>query len=490
MSASKPPPVRDGSSSQEPPLWYACLQHPATEFTQTPLPVLAGAIPAGLTGTLYRNGPARFERGGTRVSHWFDGDGAVLAVSIAAGSAMGCYQYVKTREYLEEDRADCLLYGGYGTLPAVGLWNRMQRTIKNAANTSVLLLPDRLLALWEGGKPHGLNLETLETLGIDDLGFLGPQQTFSAHPKQDPVSGEIYNFGVSLGREGQLFVYRCDRWGRLLRQTQLPLKDIPLIHDFLLAGPYLVFCIPPVFLKNPLLILLGMKSYSDCLQWRPQRGTQLLILDRETLEVLQQQPLDPWFQWHVGNGYLTPSGHLDLTVMRYDTFQTNQFLKEVITGYPHTEATAQFWQLTVDPHTGRVIQTQTLLEESCEFPVVPAQQVGLPQQQTFFALQGDRARPTDLLQDLGRYHHPTATLTRTALPPTHYPMEPIYVPSSDCPDRGWILSVLYDGDRHTSEVWIWDSDHLDADPLCRLGLPAVIPIGFHGQWQPRAGPGG
>jgi len=37
-------------------------------------------IPEGLRGSLYRNGPARLERGGVRVGHWFDGDGAILAV--------------------------------------------------------------------------------------------------------------------------------------------------------------------------------------------------------------------------------------------------------------------------------------------------------------------------------------------------------------------------------------------------------------------------
>ena len=49
------------------PLWGNAFAAPASEFPQTQLKVLAGTIPAGLAGTLYRNGPGRLERAGKRV---------------------------------------------------------------------------------------------------------------------------------------------------------------------------------------------------------------------------------------------------------------------------------------------------------------------------------------------------------------------------------------------------------------------------------------
>ncbi len=60
-----------------------------------------------------------------------------------------------------------------------------------------MALPDRLLALWEGGHPDGLNLQTLETLGLEDLGDLENYQSYSAHPKRDTITGDIYNLGVT-----------------------------------------------------------------------------------------------------------------------------------------------------------------------------------------------------------------------------------------------------------------------------------------------------
>lgn len=69
--------------------WAKAIAHPVKEFGLTPLPVVSGAIPLGLRGSLYRNGSARLERGGRRVGHWFDGDGAILAVHFTNAGASG-----------------------------------------------------------------------------------------------------------------------------------------------------------------------------------------------------------------------------------------------------------------------------------------------------------------------------------------------------------------------------------------------------------------
>ncbi|MHC5827101.1 MAG: carotenoid oxygenase family protein, partial [Nostoc sp.] len=79
--------------------WAGAIAQPAKEFPLTQLPILSGKIPDGLRGTLYRNGPGRLERGDNRVGHWFDGDGAILAVNFTEGTATGVYRYVQTSGY-------------------------------------------------------------------------------------------------------------------------------------------------------------------------------------------------------------------------------------------------------------------------------------------------------------------------------------------------------------------------------------------------------
>lgn len=171
--------------------WAKAIVPPAAEFPPTSLPVLSGEIPAGLRGTLYRNGPARLERGGIRMGHWFDGDGAILAVHFTDAGATGLYRFVQTQGYKEEAEAGQLLYGNYGMTAPGPFWNRWFKAVKNSANTSVLALPDKLLALWEGDKPHALDLETLKTWGLHDLDGLNNGQPYSAHPVRPADGGNF-----------------------------------------------------------------------------------------------------------------------------------------------------------------------------------------------------------------------------------------------------------------------------------------------------------
>jgi all-trans-8'-apo-beta-carotenal 15,15'-oxygenase len=463
--------------------WFQALAQPAPEFAPTALPVIAGAIPAGLRGSLYRNGPARLERGGRSVGHWFDGDGAILGVHLTAAGATGVYRYVQTSGYQAEAAAGTLLYANYGMVPPGAPWERLRYGTKNAANTSVIALPDRLLALWEGGQPHGLDLETLETKGLEDLSGLSAEQSYSAHPKRDPKTGDIFNFGVSYGRKGALHLYRSDKTGKIQRQNTVALEQLAMIHDFVLAGPYLLFCIAPVVM-NPLPFLAHLKSFSDCLRWMPELGTQILVIDCNTLEVVSRSEAEPWYQWHFGNGYLNDHGLLVVDVARYPDFQTNQFLKEVATGQTKTEASSALWRFGINPKTGQLVESNAVLDRDCEFPVVSPDEVGQASRYTYLSLRRRNALRTDLfLGAIGRFDHQTGDLIEADLGEGCYGTEPIFAPDPENAGRGWVLTVVFDSDLNQSEVWIFDSAHLNQDPVCRLALPSVVPMGFHGTWQ-------
>ncbi|MEB3338018.1 MAG: carotenoid oxygenase family protein [Leptolyngbyaceae bacterium] len=471
-------------SSSQAQSWAKAVTHTATEFPLTPLPVLSGAIPAGLRGSLYRNGPARLERGGQRVGHWFDGDGAILGVHFTDAGASGVYRYVQTAGYQAEEQAGKFLYGGYGMLPSGPFWERFIKDAKNAANTSVLALPDKLLALWEGGKPHALNLETLETYGLDDLDSLGQGLTYAAHPKRDPQTGEIFNFGISYGKEARLNVYRSDRTGKIQKQAQHSLKGLPMVHDFVLAGNYLVFFVSPVNMQ-PFSLLLRLKSFSDTLSWQPEQGTQIVVIDRHTLEVVSRGEAEPWYQWHFGNGYGATDGSVVVDLVRYEDFQTNQYLQEVASGHTQTAAKGTLWQLRLNPQSGQVTEMQEVCDRTCEFPSVNPREVGQASRYTYVAL---RRLGVDISQEMfgaiGCFDYQSGTLLEADLGQNCYPMEPLYAPDATNPNQGWLLTVVFDGNQNRSEVWILDADHLDHGPVCRLALPSIIPLGFHGTWKP------
>ena len=464
--------------------WAKAIATPAQAFSPTPLPVRSGQLPPGLRGTLYRNGPARFERGGSRVNHWFDGDGAILRVHFDGQAATGTYRYVQTAGYQAEAEADQRLFHGYGTLAPGNVWQRVRSQLKNVANTSVLALPDRLLALWEGGFPYQLDAESLETLGVDALDSLAGDEPYSAHPKRHPRTGDIFNFGLVAGANATLNLYRSDSSGRIRRKESITLNGIPLIHDFVLADRYLVFCVPPLRL-NALPAVLGLQSFSDALIWQPKRGTQIVIVDADTFEVVAWEQLDPWFQWHFGKAYLDGLGQIVLEVVRYDDFNTNRQLGEVASGRMQTYAPSQLWQLRLCPQTGKLLDSRVLVEQHCEFPVVGMGPGAIAAAPTFLSLHRPDIEPTgELFGAIARFDPLTDSLTVADAGPHRYPSEPIYAADQADPRQGWVLSVVYDGDADRSEVWIYDSAELAAGPICRLGLPQVVAHSFHGTWHP------
>ncbi|MCC3503486.1 MULTISPECIES: carotenoid oxygenase family protein [unclassified Microcoleus] len=462
--------------------WAKSLARPAAEFPLTQLSVKSGKIPDGLRGTLYRNGPARLERGGVAAGHWFDGDGAILAVHFTDVGAAAVYRYVQTAGYLAEEKADRFLYSNYGMTAPGPVWLRWTKTVKNAANTSVLALPDRLLALWEGGPPHSLDLQTLETIGIDNLGTLSGEFSYSAHCKRDPISGNIYNFGVAPGATTNLNLYKSNSTGKVVQKATIALDGIPLIHDFVLAGKYLIFFVPPVRLKF-LPVLAGISSYGDSFEWKPELGTEILVVDSETLYLVGRSKTDPWFQWHFANGFVKEDGSVAVDFVRLDDFKSNQRLKEVATGETRTNAEGILCRVHLNPQTGKVIATEELLDKPCEFPIVLASEVGQDSRYVYLAMY----RPdVDIVAErygaIARLDTQTRNLTIADCGENRYPAEPIYVPDISS-EKGWILTVIYDGNSDSSEVWIYECDGLSRPPVCQLELPGVIPLGFHGTWK-------
>ncbi|MBW4509099.1 MAG: carotenoid oxygenase family protein [Scytonematopsis contorta HA4267-MV1] len=467
--------------------WAAAIAEPAKEFSLTPLPNTSGNIPKGLRGTLYRNGPGRLERGGVQMGHWFDGDGAILGVHFTDRGASAVYHYVQTTGYKEETAANKLLYGNYGMTAPGGFWEKVSKSTKHVANTSVLALPDKVLALWEGGKPYALSLQHLETRGEDDLGGLQDGWTFSAHCKCDPQTGEIFNFGVEVGASPTLHIYKSTASGRIVQTAAHRLGSISMLHDFVFAGQYLVFFIPPVRL-NIFPALLGLSSFSEALKWQPSKGTQILVIDRKTLKLISRSVAEPWFQWHFANGFVDESGTIIVDVVAYKDFQTNQYLKEVATGETKTSAVSALWRIYLNPQTGKVIKKEEVLDKHCEFPVVPQRRVGQYSPYTFLnvhrpCLSATSESTQELFGAIARVDNQNCSVTIADCGENRYPSEPIYAPDTENPEKGWVITVVYDGNSHGSEVWVFDADRLNEEAVCKLELPGVVPHGFHGTWK-------
>ena len=129
---------------------------PATNASQN----VHGAIPAALRGTAYKVGPGRFGGGSEDYAHWLDGDGYVFALDFSDSGASYCARFVETAGYVDEQEK-ITWRTTFGTQrPGGPLANAFDLKLKNPANTNVLPVSgrDRVLALWEAGPPHALDM--------------------------------------------------------------------------------------------------------------------------------------------------------------------------------------------------------------------------------------------------------------------------------------------------------------------------------------------
>lgn len=454
------------------------------------LQVLEGQLPSGLRGTLYRNGPG----GLGPDSSPLDADGLVVRIAFTPEGVDYRHRYVQTQARLEERRAGTRLHRTFSVnRPGGALRNMMRVRLKNTANTHVVFHAGDLLALWEGGQPHRLHPETLETLGPFDfygrlwrraLGVervLSPELPFSAHPRKDRHTGVLYNFGVASGFRNQLFLYEVSPGGHMAEPRPTLPGRMPHLHDFMLTARHYAFLVPPTRLAL-MPMALGLASPAACTRRDPKTCTELLLVRRDTFEELRL-PAGQDIPLHFINGYEPREGMLVLDAFCSEApfdpgHMRDWLLDRGSTPLPRTYLV----RFEADLERGRVV-SRRLSERSCEFPAIHPGHAGerhrflwalglspeyrVPVHTALYKLDVDSGaeRVRDLYPDL--------------------PSEPVFVPREDGSgeDAGWLLVIVYRSAEHASELWVLDAG--DLRTVCRLRLPQHLPPGIHGCWVPR-----
>lgn len=450
---------------------------------------IEGQIPLELNGTLYRNGPGLLDVKGTPVHHPFDGDGMICRVAIAEGRAHFRNRIIRTKGYQEEQQAGKILYRGVFGTQKPGGWfaNCFDIQFKNVANTNVVSLGNKLLALWEGADPYRLDPVTLETLGTDDMGgVLKPGEPFAAHPRIDPGSpftgGEprFVNFSVKSGLSTSLDIYEFDLTGKLVQKQSHIIPGFAFLHDFALTPNYYIFFQNPVR-YNPLPFVLGFQGAGQCLQFRDDRPTNAMLIPRDPSAQKHQIETDPCFVFHHANAF-EQDGKVLIDSICYDFFPVvdpdTSYLQIDFDQYPP----GQLWRYELD------LQTQTgkrrcLESRTCEFTALHPDKVG---QNARYVYVGATHEPTGNapLQALLKLDLVSGDRKLHSFAPRGFAGEPVFVPhpNGSEEDAGWVLMVIYNAARHASDLVIFNAQTLVPEATVRL--KQHIPYGLHGSFVP------
>jgi carotenoid cleavage dioxygenase len=199
-----------------------------------------GDIPRDIRGTFYRLGgdwsyPPKYAN-----EVPFSADGYISMFRFHDGRVDYKGRFVRTPRYLANRKAGRQLFGNYrnrrGDDPSV---RGLSSTV---SNTTPVVHAGRLFATKEDARPYEIDPHTLDTKGEYDFGGKLSSLTFTAHPKIDPVTGEMIAFGYEATGEAStdLFVYFIDKSGQVKREVRLQAPYVSENHDMAISRTHVV----------------------------------------------------------------------------------------------------------------------------------------------------------------------------------------------------------------------------------------------------------
>ena len=449
------------------------------DITLTPEDI-DGVIPEDLCGVIFRNGPADFRL----AEHEFDGDGMIRRLNIAVdGSVAFLSRYAETAKRRIEADSPTPKVRGFGTqIPGGPLHNMSAaRERGNAANTSVMRHGDCILTLWEAGKPYQLNPSDLSTIGPYDFeGQLDAKIPFSAHPKFDPTTNELFNFGIDYGKTTQIVTFRLDRTGKLTTVARTPVAHAPFVHDFALTSKWCVYLVGPADISL-LPFLTGLKSVNDSIKWHPERGTQIVLVSRDGSRSLTFDA-DPWFQFHIG-GAFKRDGEVIVDLVRFESWDSVAGpLKDFRNPIGGQEG--NLWRYRIDPNK-KVAAGEPISDLGVEFPQFDQRLATQDYTYSYLAQHPGWIGTGGVV----RIDVRSGRVDAFNLPAGFRPSEPLFCPRPGGTfDEGWVMSWVWNPDRRATDALIFDAEHICDGPLATIKLPNVG-VTFHGMWEP-SGPTG
>lgn len=459
----------------------------AGEYDDVVVEDITGALPDDLLGTLYRSAPVRWEAGGFYARHLFDGDGMVAKFSLQGGVLRYRNRFVRTPKFQKEEAGRGDRVRGLGTQAAGGPRGNVGRVPADRANTTSIYHGGRLVSLSDDGRPWELDPDSLETRGRCDFGgALSLLSTFSPHPKVDPKTGELFNFGLTIPPLGRtpgvmgLRCYRVDPRGTLGIIRTVPLKHVLINHDFAITERYLVFVLDPLTI-NPggaVRAGLGLVDVNSATEFREEWGSEVVLVPRDGGEPRRFTiPASP--KVHVNNAYELGDDVL-IDVVAYDDWNATAAMLSDFREYgPARGGVLTRLRITRGNH----VELTELSSSLGEFPMHDWRCTGRYFRYSYL-MESDGVKPPSL----EKIDNETGTQTSLGGFSFHDVVgEPFFVPRADSAgeDDGWLLLVVYLSEEHRSALYVVDARDIEAGPVAVARLPHHFFPGFHGMFTDR-----
>ncbi|GAA3260695.1 carotenoid oxygenase family protein [Streptomyces lavendulae] len=438
------------------------------EVTATELTV-EGALPPELTGRLIRN--SHNPKPGITPTHWFKGSGMVHGIRLRDGRA----EWYRNR-WVHTPALDGVPY----------MTEQGPDLTASTAGTHVIEHAGRLLALCEANLPFELTPE-LETVGAYDFGGK-LTSAMTAHPKEDPVTGELHFFSSSPFPP-YLIHHVASADGQVLDSQEVPGATAALKHDFALTEHHVVF------LEGS--VTFDPSEHSGIpYGWSDAQPSRIGVLPRGAGGAgrVRWYEIGQGFAMHLANAYEDARGRIVIegpSVGRDGWRRSwNWWVGAPDRGAePTSGSRGRRW--TVDPATGRTAEEESD-DLTVEFPTINEAFTGREHRYQYaLAFPDDRGVGRHTLV---KYDRVTGERRLRPFGAGQLPSEAVFVPAAGATeeDAGYLLTVVGDLNADASRLLVLDAGDPALAPVATVHLPRRVPAMIHGSWIPDAaltGPG-
>lgn len=430
-----------------------------------------GEIPAGLRGALFRIGPnPQFEPRDPN-HHWFFGDGMVHGFYVEDGKVRYRNRYVRTPKWELEHEHGRSLFGSGNPMDNDPLTAGNEGGV---ANTNILWHAGKLMALEEGHQPFEMDAATLASKGY----LRAYKGNVTAHPKLDPVTGEMVWFAYGVGPmplSAGMSYGVTDPKGQVVRRDDFQAPYAAMVHDFMVTQNHVLFPVLPLSAS-----LERAMSGRPPFAWEPEKGAYVGVMRRDgDVGSIRWFNTEACYVFHPMNAW-EEGDKLVADVMRYDRAP----LFPNPDGSPGQQSPARLVRWTFDlTGASDAIREEAIDDLDGEFPRVDPRFETLRNRHGWFA--GDPSRRAGVrLNAIAHIDHQTGRRQVYALDAGDATSEPVFTPrSADAPEGdGWITAVIYRAGEDRSDFAVFEAQDIAKGPIALAELPRRVPFGFHGNW--------
>ena len=348
----------------------------------------------------------------------------------------------------------------------------------------------RLFALKEDSPPVQLDPHSLETLD-NYYTFNGAMtsRTFSAHPKLDPVSGEMVSFGYEARGEASrdVAIYAIDAQGQISWETRIEVPYAGMIHDFALTQTHIAFLIVPMAVNVP-----QMEQGGVHFAWDSSLPSWFGVLKRGG----DGSDLR-WFKGpekcstHVMNSF--SEGNKIFVDCDMATGNQFPFFPSLHEAFDIERASGRLTRISVDLDRDQDgYDLEVLHQPVGVLPRTDERYWSLPYNIGFMPIMDPtRPRAEVMAGNVGltlncwsRFEHAPARVQSYFAGPEYTLQECQFVPrSADAPEgSGYLIGIANNFETMLSELHVLDAERLEDGTLAKLKLPLRLRNGVHGHW--------